>query len=175
MNRLMTYGLCLMVATPAMAQSVAEKTGVNAVIGITPTTQDFATEAAQSDIFEIQSSQLALNSTDPATKAFAQQMITDHGKTSTELKAASASGTAHVTLPTAMTSSQQSMLDKLKGLHGGDFDSQYHSDQVSAHKSAVSLFQRYAKGGDNADLKTWAGNTEPALEQHLDMAQKLNK
>jgi putative membrane protein len=33
--------------------------------------------------------------------------------------------------------------------------------QVSAHKDAVSLFERYAKGGDNADLKDWAG--APAL------------
>ena len=175
MTRLMACGLCLMMAAPAMAQSVAEKTGINSVVGITPTTQDFATEAAQSDMFEIQSSRLALNSADPATKTFAQQMITDHGKTSADLKAASASGTTHVTLPTAMSSSQQSMLDKLNGLHGSDFDSQYHSDQVSVHKDAVSLFQRYAKGGDNAQLKTWAGNTEPALQQHLEMAQTLNK
>ena len=27
--------------------------------------------------------------------------------------------------------------------------------QVDAHKSAVSLFQRYSKGGDNAKLKDW--------------------
>jgi len=51
------------------------------------------------------------------------------------------------------------MLDKLKGLNGADFTKQYDKDQVSAHKDAVSLFQRYAKGGDDAALKDWAGKT----------------
>jgi putative membrane protein len=48
-----------------------------------------------------------------------------------------------------------------------DFDSM----QVSAHKDAVSLFERYAKGGDNSDLKDGAGN----LKHHLEMAQGLDK
>jgi putative membrane protein len=47
--------------------------------------------------------------------------------------------------------------------------------QVSAHRDAVSLFERYAKGGDNADLKDWAGKTLPALQHHLEMAQGLDK
>jgi putative membrane protein len=58
---------------PVLAQSVGEKTGVNSVIGITPSTQDFVTKAAQSDMFEIQSSKLALGSADSATKGFAQK------------------------------------------------------------------------------------------------------
>ena len=158
-----------------MAQSVAEKTGINAVAGITPTTQDFVTEAAQSDMFEIQSSKMALNSADAPTKAFAQKMIDDHTKTTAELKAAVGKGETHATLPTAMSSSQQSMIATLNDLHSADFDKQYHSDQVSAHKDAVSLFQRYGKGGDNAGLKNWAAMTRPALEHHLEMAQNLNK
>ena len=32
----------------------------------------------------------------------------------------------------------------------------YDPMQVSAHKDAVSLFERYAKGGDNPKLKDWA-------------------
>jgi putative membrane protein len=65
------------------------------------------------------------------------------------------------------------MLTKLHGLHGTDLDSQYGSDQVSAHKDAVSLYRRYSKGGDNARLKAWAATTLPTLQQHLDMAQNL--
>jgi putative membrane protein len=52
-----------------------------------------------------------------------------------------------------MTNAQQKMLDKLKGLKGKDFAKQYMEDQVSAHKYAVSLFQRYGQGGDNGALK----------------------
>ena len=164
-----------MASTPAMAQSTGEKTGVNAVLGITPTTQDFVTEAAQSDMFEIQSRKMALNSLDAPTKDFAQKMIADHTKTTTELQAAVSKGEARATLPTAMSSSQQSMIAKLNDLQGAAFDKQYHSDQVSAHKDAVSLFQRYGKSGTDAGLKDWAATTEPALEHHLEMAQNLNK
>jgi putative membrane protein len=175
MIRLMTCGVCLLLAVPAMAQSAGEKTGINSLAGITPSTQDFVTEAAQSDMFEIQSSEAALSSTNASTKSFAQKMIADHNKTMAELKAAVSGGGVQATLPTAMSSSQQSMLTKLHGLHGADFDSQYDSDQVSAHKDAVSLYQRYSSGGDNAKLKAWAGTTLPTLQQHLDMAQNLNK
>jgi putative membrane protein len=168
--------MCLLMATtPAMAQSTGEKTGVNAVVGITPTTQDFVTEAAQSDMFEIQSSKMALNSPNAPTKDFAQKMIEDHTKTTTELKAAVSKGEARATLPTAMSSSQQSMIAKLNDLHGADFDKQYRSDQVGAHKDAVSLFQRYGKSGTDAGLMDWAATAEPVLEHHLEMAQKLNK
>jgi putative membrane protein len=176
MIRVATCGMCLLLAaTPVMAQSVGEKTGVNAMVGITPTTQDFVTEAAQSDMFEIQSSKMALKSADAPTRDFAQKMIDDHTKTTAELKGAVGKGEAHATLPTAMSSSQQSMIAKLNDLHGADFDKQYHSDQVSAHKDALSLFQRYGKSGADGGLKGWAAATAPALEQHLEMAQSLNK
>ena len=175
MIRLVAYAISVLMAAPVMAQSVGEKTGVNAVVGITPTTKDFVTEAAQSDMFEIQSSKMALTSADAPTKDFAQKMIDDHTKTTSELKATIGRGEAQTTLPTAMSSSQQSMIAKLHDLHGADFDKQYHSDQVSAHKDAVSLFQRYANGGTDASLKGWAATTEPALEHHLQMAQNLNK
>jgi hypothetical protein len=67
------------------------------------------------------------------------------------------------------------MLDKLNSLNGDDFRKQYFSDQVSAHKDAVSLFKRYGNGGDNLKLKNWATTTLPALQHHLDMAQGLSK
>jgi putative membrane protein len=174
MIRSATFGICLLLAMPAFAQSLGEKSGVNAAAGITPSTQDFVTEAGQSDMFEIQSSEAALNSTNAPIKAFAQKMIVDHNKTTAELKAMVGSSDVNAKLPTAMSSSQQSMLSKLHGLHGKDFDSQYQSDQVSGHKDAVSLFQRYSNSGDNPKLKAWAATTLPTLQQHLDMAQNLN-
>jgi putative membrane protein len=166
--------LCILVAGPASAQSAGEKTGVNSVIGIAPSTADFVTQAAASDMFEIQSSQLALQRSDAATKAFAQQMVNDHQKTTSELKSLVQSNKVPATLPTALDSSHQTMLDKLKGLQGKDFTSQYRSDQVSAHKEAVSLFQRYSGGKEDGALKTWAGTTLPILQHHLQMANELS-
>lgn len=161
--------------TAANAQSLGEKSGVNSALGVAPTTQDFVTEAAASDMFEIQSSQLAQQKGDAAAKAFATKMIADHTKTTAALKAMVGDGKVKASLPTAMSSSENSMLDKLKSLSGNDFNKQYKSDQVSAHKSAVSLFERYAKSGENAELKAWAGKTLPDLQDHLKMARDNDK
>jgi putative membrane protein len=175
------FATCLIavgiLAAPAYAQSVGEKTGVNSALGITPATPDFVREAAMSDMFEIQSSQLAeQKADDQPTKTFAQKMVADHTKTTSDIKSMVSGGKIKgVDLPTDMSSAQKSMLDKLKGLNGKDFTKQYHSDQVSAHKDAVSLFERYGKGGDNPDLKAWASKTLPDLQGHLKMAQDLDK
>jgi putative membrane protein len=166
---------CLLLASPALAQSAGEKTGVNSALGISPTTADFVKEVAISDMFEIESSKLAEDKGNAPEKKFASQMVTDHTKTSTELKGLVSSGKVKAELPDALDSSHQSKLDKLKGEGGKDFSSNFDSDQVSAHRDAVSLFERYAKGGDNADLKNWAGKTLPALQHHLEMAQALKK
>ena len=50
------------------------------------------------------------------------------------------------------------------------FDNSSDPMQGSAHKDAVSLFERYSKGGDYAKLKDWAGTTLPHIQHHLEMA-----
>jgi putative membrane protein len=175
MKRSLIVAGCLLLASPVLAQSVGEKTGVDSVLGIAPSTADFVKEVATSDMFEIASNKLAEDKGNAPEKAFASEMVTDHTKTSTELKGLVSSGKVKADLPDALDSSHQSQLDKLKGANGKDFSSDFDSDQVSAHKDAVSLFERYAKGGDNAELKDWAGKTLPTLQHHLQMAQNLKK
>jgi putative membrane protein len=73
--------VCIMLG-PAVAESAGEKTGVNSTLGIA----HFVTEVAASDMFEIQSSKLAATKTQGKVQAFANQMVTDHTKTSSDLK-----------------------------------------------------------------------------------------
>ena len=175
MRKAIYIAAALLLTTPALAQSVGEKTGVNSALSIAPTTADFVKEMAISDMFEIQSNKLGEERGNASEKSFAQMMVKDHTKTSGELKAMVASGDIKEELPMALDDSHKSKLDKLGGYKGDDFTSEFKSQQVSAHKDAVSLFERYAKGGDNAKLKDWAGKTLPALKHHLDMAQNLSK
>jgi len=158
---------------PVYAQSIPEKTGINSTLGIAPKTADFVKEAAISDMFEIESSKLAQTKAEGASKSFAEHMVMDHSKTSAELKQLVSAGGVKAEIPTTMDSAHQSKLNKLKSLNGADFTKQYNSDQVAAHKDAVNLFERYSKGGENAELKAWASKTLPALQQHLKMAQEL--
>jgi putative membrane protein len=77
-------------------------------------------------------------------------------------------------IPASLDDSSQKKLDKLRDLKPADFASDYDPMQVSAHKDAVSLFERYANGGENAKLKDRAGKTLPALQHHLQMAEQMN-
>lgn len=175
MKKATIVALCALAASSAAAQSLGERTGADSLLGVTPTTQDFVTEVANGDMFEIQSSQLALQKADAQAKAFAQHMIADHQKTTSELLGLLKTANIQATPPATIDSALQARLDKLKKETGRDFTNNYDERQVSAHKEAVSLFERYAKGGDNAQLKAWAGKTLPTLQQHLQMAQGLNK
>jgi putative membrane protein len=161
-------------ATPVLAQPVPEKTEVNSTLWI-PSTQDFVTEAAYSDMLEIESNKLVASKFDTKDTGFAEQMIKDHTATSAELEGLVSSGKVKANLPAAMDRAHRAKLDKLKGLDGMDFIKAYEDMQVSAHEETVSLFERYAKSGDNADLKAFAAKTLPRLEDHLKMAHDLEK
>lgn len=58
--------------------------------------------------------------------------------------------------------------------NGAAFDSAYMTHTATAHKEAVSLFQREAKGGKDAETKAFAEKTLPTLLEHLKMAQSLS-
>ena len=169
-------GPCLalvLLGTPAMAQSVGEKTGINSTLGITPKSEDFVKQAATSDMFEIQSSQIAQERGNADQRAFAATMIKDHEKTSADLKSMVSARELKAALPTALDSTHQGKIDKLKSLKGADFSANYNQEQVDGHKDAVSLFERYAKGGADPKLKEWAEKTLPNLLHHLEMAQDM--
>lgn len=171
---ILAFTLFTTLASPSFAQSAGEKTGANSALGIAPKTEDFIKEAAMSDMTEIEAAKIAQLKGSADDKKFAAMMLTDHTKTSDELKA-NIPADLKAALPAALDDASQKKLGKLRDAKLEDFASEYDSMQVSAHKDAVSLFERYANGGDNPKLKDWAGKTLPALKHHLEMAQTLDK
>ena len=127
-----------------------------------------------SDMTEIEAAKVAQQKGNADEKKFAEMMIADHTKTSTELKSI-VTGEMKSAIPSALDDASQKKLTKLRDAKPDDFAATYDPMQVSAHKDAVSLFERYSKGGDNNALKNWAGKTLPALQHHLEMAQALDK
>jgi putative membrane protein len=160
----------LFLSTAAIAQSAGEQTGVNSALSIAPKTVDFVKEAGMSDMLEIEAAKIAEQKGNAAERKFAGQIITDHTKTSSELKEM-VSGDAKAALPSALDDASKKKLAKLRDAKPEDFASEYDPMQVTAHKDATSLFELYAKGGDDPKLKDWAGKTLPALQHHLEMAQ----
>jgi putative membrane protein len=136
--------------------------------------QDFVKKVAISDMFEIRSSELALTKQpDADTKPFAEKMISDHRKTSTELKDLVDSGKVKAALPAGLDPEHQKILDELRTKDGKEFDRRYDQIQLTTHREAVSLFEAYSKNGDHPDLRRWAATTLPHLKEHLTMAEKL--
>jgi putative membrane protein len=136
------------------------------------TTEGFVTNAAISDMYEIEAGRMASTmAKNPELKKFGQQMVTDHTKMSADLKKAAASAQG-VTIPTAMDERRQGMIDNLKQA-GDKFDEVYREQQTAAHQEALTLAQTYAEAGDNAALKAHAAKGAPMIENHLQMVRSM--
>src|SRR5688572_14921251 len=88
-----------------------------------PTTEDFVKTVAISDMFEIQSGQLATEKAQNGdVKSFGEEMVDDHSKTSADLKELIKDEDIKVELPAKLDDEHQAKLDKLNGLSGNQFD-----------------------------------------------------
>ncbi|ALL11952.1 DUF4142 domain-containing protein [Caulobacter henricii] len=134
----------------------------------------FALKAADLNLFEIEAARLAASrSTNAQVKAFARSMETAHGKTAEALKVAIAASGAAITLPMALTKDMQDDLDALTKAGNDDFDKKYADSQVDAHQAMLNLLQRYAQDGDTPVIKTFAAETAPTIQEHLNKAEGL--
>ena len=135
----------------------------------------FVQMAGMAGMFEVESSRIALQkSQSQQVKDFAQQMITDHTKANEQLKSVVQSAGVKAMVLQALDSKHQKMIDQLNAASGTEFDTKYIKMQLEGHKDAVSLFSKYAKTGDNNDLKSFASETLPTLQHHLQMVQSLS-
>ena len=134
----------------------------------------FATKAAEAGMAEVDLGKLAEQKAQNAdVRNFGARMVEDHSKANDRLKQIVA--TKDMTLPARLDSSGQKTLDKLTKLSGEKFDHAYISKQVSDHKKVIKEFQKEAKSGNDKDLRAFASNTLPTLEEHLRLAQSAEK
>ncbi|WP_262029936.1 DUF4142 domain-containing protein [Microvirga sp. Mcv34] len=132
---------------------------------------EFVPTAASSNLFEIQSSRVALQrSRNPEVRRFAQQMIRDHNAASRRMTAVVRRAGLPMP-PPAMNAKHQQMLATVQS--APDFDAAYINAQLMAHQEAVALFTSYSSNGDVPQLAQFAGATLPTLEMHLEHAQSL--
>lgn len=160
-------------ASPYTRQSVTSTPA-----GTSPTTSPTTTSSAvmdsvtflaaayQDGLGEIALSQLALqNSSDANVKAFAERMIGDHTQANQEItRLTQAKG---ITLPTVATTEEITLQSSLGSLTGIDFDRAYIAHNVTVHEVDVGNFRMQALSATDADVKTFALNTLPALQVHL--------
>jgi len=138
-----------------------------------PTTamdSQFANKAAAGGMAEVKLGELALkNASSSDVKTFAQRMVDDHTKGGVKLKSLAAKD--NIVLPSDVDAKDKALYDRLAKMQGADFDRAYMRDMVKDHKTDVSEFQKEANSGKNTDMKQFASETLPTLQDHLRMAQ----
>jgi putative membrane protein len=161
----------LSAATLALAVSLGAQ--AQAPAKLSHQDKSFLKDAAEGGNAEVSGSQIAVaQSANADVKAFAQQMIDDHGKAGSELKSlADQKGVKVSDTPSIAKKTEIKLLSERKG---ASFDQHYaDSIGVKAHEDTIKLFQKEVDKGSDADVKAWASKTLPALQHHLEMAQAL--
>ena len=168
-------------AAPAFAQDPTAMTGMMSPtdVGVSPLTGTSATDyvklAADSDMYEIKSSKVALSRSKRAdVKTFAREMIADHMQTSKSLMATLKNADRTITPPSMMLSSDNAAkVALLKKTPRASFDDLYLQQQLQAHQNAWALHKGYATDGTDASLKQVASTAVPVIERHIGHVKSL--
>lgn len=152
---------------PRTERAPADKAGAK----IAKADSDFLKQAAQNGHAELEASKMAQSkATQSDVKAFAEKMVTEHTKTHQEL--ATLAQSKGVALPDGPSLMQRAKLKMLAGAEGAKFDERYaESFGVKAHEDTIKLFRDGAAKAQDADVKSFAQKTLPALQEHLTLAK----
>lgn len=163
---------CL-IAGAASAQDYAYNWTPAGTVTPTPPAPAFLMFAGGSDLYEIQSSQLVMETTqNPDIRRFAQMMVEHHSKTTAD--AATAAMRAGLNPPEPMLDApKMAMIAALRRYDGVERDHLYVTQQMMAHKEALGLMKTYAETGETPELKAAAQATIPVIEGHLAMIERL--
>ena len=135
---------------------------------------EFAIEAADAGMMEVQAGTLALTKGSSAkVKEFAKMMVDDHTKANEELETL-ATG-KNITLPSSISDKHKRKYDDLAEKSGTEFDKAYVELMVKDHKDAVDMFKKAADDCEDQQIKSWAAEKIPTLEHHLSTAENMEK
>jgi predicted outer membrane protein len=150
-----------------------QMSGGGTATGLSSMDQKFVMEAATGGMAEVELGRLAAErGSSDDVKQFGQRMVDDHSRANSELmQLTTAKG---ITVPAALDAKHQAQMTKMSQLSGAAFDRAYSKEMVKDHQKDVSLFQKQATRGADADVKAFAARTLPTLQDHLRMARALN-
>jgi putative membrane protein len=139
-----------------------------------PTSATFVQKAGEGGMAEVAASKLAASKAQsPDVKKFADQMVKDHTKASTELSSIAKQKSLEV--PKSVNAEHKAGLEKLKSKSGADFDAAYMEMMKKDHDKTVALFNAASTSSSvDPDLQAFAKKTLPTLEHHQMMATDLN-
>ncbi|NBB23655.1 DUF4142 domain-containing protein [Porphyrobacter sp. SLTP] len=138
-----------------------------------PTSLAFVQAAAMSNLYEIAAANIALDKAEAGSvRDFAQMMVTDHSKALETLEDAVGSSGQTLALPINLDADHQAKVDILQSLQGAAFDREYLSQQMTAHREALTLLKAYGGEGEIAELRQFAQGAIPTVQKHHDWLEK---
>jgi len=169
MKRVLSVICCMAICSiPALAQK-------KAAAGATMSDQQFVDFAAQTDMVEANLGQLAgsVASAQPV-KDYAQMLVTDHTNDYSQLYKVAQQ--ANLTVPNAIDEeNNKAMIGPFQKLKGAAFDHRYIEEMITGHTKAIAVYKKEAADAQNPALKSYAEQTLPTLQKHLDGARALEK
>jgi putative membrane protein len=139
---------------------------------LSPADKQFVKKAAEGGMAEVELGQLATqNAKSDEVKQFGQRMVDDHSKANDQLKQlAQQKG---VDIPSELSAKDKAEKVHLAKLSGEQFDRAYMQHMVQDHKKDVAEFKKESTSAKDSDVKNWAAQTLPTLEDHLKQAQQV--
>ncbi|WP_419809411.1 DUF4142 domain-containing protein [Sphingomonas sp.] len=147
------------VAAPVLAQAM--------------TPADYVKTAGASDLYERTSSQVVLQTTrDPRVREFARMMISDHAKSTADVKAAATRSRVRP-MPPMLMPAQAELIAQLRAEQGPARDAAYVAQQKASHNQALAVQQAYAADGTAPALRRVAAGIVPVVQHHIEMLKTM--
>lgn len=144
-----------------------------AVLGaVTVPDESFFNKAAQGGMAEVENGKMAQErASSQEVRDFGALMVKDHSAANEKLQRIAESKS--ITLPSGPSVTQTAEHDRLKLLSGATFDRSYMRSQIRAHEDTATLFKKEIATGEDGPAKSFASDTLPVVQSHLDKARKI--
>jgi len=139
---------------------------------LTQQEKTFLNEAAINNMAEIQSGNMAQQKgQNSQVQDYGRMLVTDHQQNQDRLQALASR--FNITLPTSVDSQHQQQMSQMQALNGQQFDRKFAAQEIMDHQKAIQQFQRMANSATDPDVKQYASETVPVLQQHLQRARQF--
>lgn len=134
----------------------------------------FLRQAAEGGIAEVQLGQLAAQKGgSDDVRAFGQKMVDDHTALNKEIE--DLADSVGVMLPKRMNKDSQAKYDKLKGLSGDEFDTEFLTSMVKDHHQDLREFRMESASTQNEALRDEVVKAQKVIHEHMVMVEGLAK
>jgi putative membrane protein len=134
----------------------------------------FVEKASRGGTMEVQAGELAQQKgASEAVRSFGLKIVADHSKANEQLRTIATRRGA--VLPAQGSHHERDTIEDLQKASGTDFDRTYAKQMVKDHETNLKEFQDAARDLNDPDLRAFAERTVPVLQEHLRMAQDMER